>query len=1643
MSTVNLSILVKTESIKQAIADLDRLKRAGDAVNNTVNMTAKVSKASAQAVQQVGTATQTAAAQTHSLANTTRVGTTRQREYERALFSTRSQHIWTSQAIGGTARVMGSFSTYTIPALIAVTTNLGLKAVEVYTKIRNQVALLTADYDEQTRVMDRLYDISLRTFSDMDGNVKILTATSGSMAQLGYSTEQTYRFLELYNKSLALTNPTTQEARAVAIQFAQAMGSGVLRGEEFNSIMENGRGIAMQLADALGVNVGQLRSMAHEGMLTADVVVDALMRQGETIDDLYRRRMPSLDQAWGNLGKSIVRQLDVMNNSMGSYNEELGIATTVTQEWAQSIEFASKNMEGMLDLIKPYAIALASVTSVLAVGKIGRGAIGGSRDRLATARSERDRAEGSGNENWVAKAKREEDAASRVASQYDLIGKYAGAATIVVAGLWSIMRRHPFAVVTTAAIALLNELGAIDKMMDKWNKMVSDRQAEIDRYQKVFTDITGKDITIATPEQVKLAKELVTISDTLAKLDKGMRTREKGEAIKELIATRELVREQLKLSAIESERAEIEKQRQAALNQFKIAEQELNMVLEKQHEESSALLLNDVGLAVRKMQQTKEFIKVETARQGLTQRIADIQKKANEEYQEQMALMQSPDMAGWGAAALETKKDELETTRKAKLEEAEQLKIQLARYEKTIEIAIEQSEIAATEARQNKMLRSIQDERSKALRDYIDLQTISMHLTEAERLEKAKDLFDLETRKSPVEEAMEEVDRLNKLRETFAGDEAMLKLVDEKELDTLKEINEQFRLIGESMRVMTDTGNDIADTLGRMNQLSFDRSAEQERLAELSQEQLKIYNDHSKTEKQREQAFKNYSKLEAKQQSDTLRYYGQLAGQMAGAFEQGSKQAELFMVLQQSLAVVEGVRAILSSGSGDPYTAPFRMALMAAQVGILLANIGQTIAGGGSGGSDSLPTVGMANGGVLGGGTSESVQNSMEFLNDINADQYAELREINRGIKDLNSGVKSTSSALYASGDMTRLSTPVVSTFKDKLNFSSDLSGLGAVGNFASNALNWVSGGLFGSTSRSLKDYGINVGGTFQDIGVGGYQTIETKKDGGWFGKSSKKTSDYGMAISGQVETELQKTFTNIYETVVGVGDALGRSVETQAQQYRINIGKISTSGDSATVERKILEAINIQADRLSYSVFSDLVDAYGKVGEAALETAVRLAGEKVVTEDILAMTGMGFGGDTIALSQSLSYFADGIANLQDASSSFFTNFYSEQEQFAYQQEQMRKILATMNLTLPDTIEGYKQLVQAQDLSTRQGQEAYVELMKLSELAADYYDELEAAEEKRLSSIKSLADVIYGQIATINKAAKSAITSLQGAMISQQFSMQYNRAVVAQGMASLQAGQMPDVGKLTGAVSALGRVDNQQFATAYDFAKAQGENLVLLSNLEELTAGYVDIDEQQLNVLVEIRDALTESGAGMTLGDLTSTYGAQLPTSALETLFRQLDRNGDGTLSPLEAMYVDEAMKALVSGSASSSGLLMGTLGIGFANGGYTGHGSKYDVAGVVHAGEYVIPKWMTESLGGDFIGSLETMRKKGYADGGYVGMNSVTTTNPIVVELRQLHREVAALRNENTQLLRGINNNTKDSADYLEEMMIENEVTV
>ncbi|MBF6637906.1 phage tail tape measure protein [Rouxiella badensis] len=149
---------------------------------------------------------------------------------------------------------------------------------DTWNQLSGRLKLASTSTDDFNTAQSTLMSISQRTGTSLEANSSLYSRIAASLRDAGFASSDVAKVTETVATSLKLSGASTEEASSVITQLSQALGSGVLRGEEFNSIMENGGRLAKFLADGLGTTIGGLRNMANNGQLTTDKIVPLLTR---------------------------------------------------------------------------------------------------------------------------------------------------------------------------------------------------------------------------------------------------------------------------------------------------------------------------------------------------------------------------------------------------------------------------------------------------------------------------------------------------------------------------------------------------------------------------------------------------------------------------------------------------------------------------------------------------------------------------------------------------------------------------------------------------------------------------------------------------------------------------------------------------------------------------------------------------------------------------------------------------------------------------------------------------------------------------------------------------------------------------------------------------------------------------------------------------------------------------------------------------------------------------------------------------------------------------------------------------------------------------------------------------------------------
>lgn len=261
-----------------------------------------------------------------------------------------------AQSLGGiekAAQGLGNAATTAGRALatlgVAFSARELIQTADAYSGIVAKLKLVSGSTAEFAAAQSKLFEISQRNMTPLAETVQLYSRLATSMRDLGRSQADTLAITDLVGKSIRISGADASSAAAGILQFAQAIGSGVLRGDEFNSMMENSPRLAKALADGLNVPIGALREMAAQGELTADKVVNAILSQSDAIKREYTQMPVTVSGAFQQIQNALTQYIGSADQSAGA-----------SRELAESISLIAKNLNTILD---PFASFVATMVT--------------------------------------------------------------------------------------------------------------------------------------------------------------------------------------------------------------------------------------------------------------------------------------------------------------------------------------------------------------------------------------------------------------------------------------------------------------------------------------------------------------------------------------------------------------------------------------------------------------------------------------------------------------------------------------------------------------------------------------------------------------------------------------------------------------------------------------------------------------------------------------------------------------------------------------------------------------------------------------------------------------------------------------------------------------------------------------------------------------------------------------------------------------------------------------------------------------------------------------------------------------------------------------------------------------------------------
>ncbi|ENO7477399.1 phage tail tape measure protein [Citrobacter amalonaticus] len=230
------------------------------------------------------------------------------RETQQALAAVSSQLSETKRAATGLAGAFaGAFATGHLITLADEWNSVNARL--------KQASTSTEDFSNSQRA---LMEISQKTGTAFSDNAGLFARSSASMREFGYSSAEVLKVTEAVSTGLKLSGASTAEASSVITQLSQALAQGVLRGEEFNSVNENGDRIIRALAAGMGVARKDLKAMADQGLLTIDKVVPAITSQLQAMQGEFEAMPKTVSGSFQKVENSFMQWVGGANDAYGA-----------------------------------------------------------------------------------------------------------------------------------------------------------------------------------------------------------------------------------------------------------------------------------------------------------------------------------------------------------------------------------------------------------------------------------------------------------------------------------------------------------------------------------------------------------------------------------------------------------------------------------------------------------------------------------------------------------------------------------------------------------------------------------------------------------------------------------------------------------------------------------------------------------------------------------------------------------------------------------------------------------------------------------------------------------------------------------------------------------------------------------------------------------------------------------------------------------------------------------------------------------------------------------------------------------------------------------------------------------------------------
>ncbi|HIB7274364.1 TPA: tape measure protein [Escherichia coli] len=253
------------------------------------------------------------------------------------------------------SKSLASLSTVARAVGAALVTRKIIEYANAWQEVNNKLVNSVRSNESLEEVTNRVFKAAQKSMSPLDATAALYSKLERATRDSGLSGRDLASIVETINKSFQVSGASASEMEGGIRQLAQALGSGELRGDEFNSVMENAPRLAEGIAKSMGVSSTALREMAKDGKITKDIIISAV-----------RAMKSEVDKEFNNMAITMSDAFTVATNNATKYFGENSVIRSGINAFNSTLITLSEN----LDVVTASAIALGAVMGGRALGGI-------------------------------------------------------------------------------------------------------------------------------------------------------------------------------------------------------------------------------------------------------------------------------------------------------------------------------------------------------------------------------------------------------------------------------------------------------------------------------------------------------------------------------------------------------------------------------------------------------------------------------------------------------------------------------------------------------------------------------------------------------------------------------------------------------------------------------------------------------------------------------------------------------------------------------------------------------------------------------------------------------------------------------------------------------------------------------------------------------------------------------------------------------------------------------------------------------------------------------------------------------------------------------------------------------------------------